>query len=158
MSIRDATIIAQVYSCADRFDDWRALAIHQASTIHIAVMSEPFLSYVFEGKKTVESRFSLHKIAPYQKVQPGDIVFLKAGPIVGCFRVGWCRYFDLTKVHIEHIATTYGEAICADKVFWQQKADKHYATLLGISEVRRLTPLKISKFDRRAWITLTPQA
>ena len=117
-------------------------------------MSEPYLSYVFEGKKTVESRFSLHKIAPYRKVKSGDIVFMKAGPIVGCFTVSWVKEFSLAEYPTEIIKKEYGDRICADDDFWRQKASKQYATLIGIEDVHRLTPVAITKHDRRGWITL----
>ncbi|HEX8762549.1 MAG TPA: hypothetical protein VF733_02205 [Candidatus Saccharimonadales bacterium] len=117
-------------------------------------MNEPFLSYVFAGKKTVESRFSLHKIAPYQKVQPGDVVFMKAGPVVGYFTVAWVKYFDLGEYSIEKIRQEYGDTICGDDDFWKTKSTKKYATLIGISNIERLAPHKIEKRDRRAWVSL----
>lgn len=122
--------------------------------MHLAVMNEPFLTYVFEGKKTIESRFSLHKIAPYQKVQPGDVVFMKAGFVVGCFTVSWVKYFDLSEYPIDKIRQEYGDAICGDAEFWKAKSTKRYATLIGISNMKRLTPRKIEKHDRRSWVSL----
>lgn len=117
-------------------------------------MREPFLTYVFEGKKTIESRFSLHKIAPYQKVKPGDTVFMKAGPIVGYFTVTWVKYFDLTVYPTEALQQLYNEAICGDNEFWKAKGAKRYATLIGISNVQRVDPIAIQKHDRRAWVTI----
>ncbi len=35
---------------------------------HLAVMHEPYLSYVLEGRKTIESRFSRHRVAPFDQV------------------------------------------------------------------------------------------
>lgn len=146
-------ILAELYDAGQQHSDWAGL-VQSGHRLHIAVMVEPFLSLVFEGRKTVESRFSHHRIAPYRQVQPQDIVLMKAGPIVGCFTVAWVSDIDLTQTPIQHIATTYGSGICGDADFWRQKADKRYATLLGITSVRRLSPLSISKADRRAWLTL----
>lgn len=126
----------------------------KSNRIHLAVMNEPFLTYVFEGKKTVESRFSLRRIAPYQKVQPGDVVFMKAGVIVGCFTVAWVKYFDLNEYSVEQIKQEYDDVIYGDASFWKAKNDKRYTTLIGISDVKRLTPHKIEKRDRRAWVSL----
>ncbi len=125
-----------------------------SSRVHIAVMSEPFLGYVLEGKKTIESRFSLHKIAPYQKVQAGDVVFMKAGPIVGCFTVSWVKSYDLSNYRIQDIEQRYGKGVCGDAAFWKVKATKRYVTLMGITDIKRLTPVRIEKHDRRAWIAL----
>lgn len=115
-------------------------------------MNEPFLTYVFQGKKTIESRFSLHKIAPYQKVQSGDVVFMKAGPIVGYFTVAWVKYFNLSEYPIEKIRQEHGDEICGDADFWKAKSTKRYVTLMGIRDVKRLPPIPIEKRDRRAWV------
>lgn len=141
-------------NAADIYNDWQSVGLDASACIHIAIMHEPFLSYIFDGKKTVESRFSLHKIAPYQMVQPGDLVFMKAGPVVGCFTADWVRCFDLAKNNIEQIRAKYDNAICGDKTFWRQKATKRYVTLIGIRNLRQLKPIKVSKFDRRAWVSI----
>ncbi len=127
-----------------------------STRIHLAIMNEPFLTYVFEGKKTVESRFSLHKIAPYKKVLPGDMVFMKAGSIVGRFTVAWVKYFDLNEYPIEEIERQYGSEICGDAGFWKTKRTKRYVTLLGIKNVERLTPLHIEKRDRTPGLRRLP--
>jgi hypothetical protein len=145
-----ARIIAELQACAAKTH----IAIPKTAKLHVAVMSEPFLSAVFAGSKTVESRFSLHRIAPYQKVSPGDIVFMKAGPVVGCFTISWVKYFDLTTHPIAAIAREFGSAIGGDKAFWRRKSTKNYATLMGIQDVRHILPCKISKFDRSAWRAL----
>lgn len=66
-------------------------------SIHIAIMVEPFLSYVLNGKKTIESRINKTKSAPYGKVSRGDIVFLKrsGGFIVGMFRASDVCYISI---------------------------------------------------------------
>ena len=45
--------------------------------LHLAVFLEPYLRYILEGKKTVESRFSGRRIAPYGNVQCDDVILLK---------------------------------------------------------------------------------
>jgi hypothetical protein len=147
-------ILSELCDAVKVHSNWQDLNLRTASAIHIAVMSQPFLPYVFAGKKTVESRFSLHNIAPYQKVAAGDIVLMKAGPIVGSFTAQWVKYFDLERDDIEAIITTYGDRICGDEEFWRRKSAKRYVTLIGIGDVRHLASLHISKFDRRAWMTI----
>ena len=53
--------------------------------IHLAIFAEPFLSMVLSGEKTIESRFSRNRCAPYGEIYDGDIILLKevAGPICG---------------------------------------------------------------------------
>jgi len=52
--------------------------------LHLAVMVEPFLSYMLEGRKTIESRFSVKRTAPFNRIHPGDVILLKkaGGPVV----------------------------------------------------------------------------
>ncbi len=154
MTESSARILAELQSAIQNHKDWTKLDLAKAPNIHVAIMSEPFLTYVFSGKKTVESRFSLNKIAPYGKVKPGDIVFMKAGPIIGCFTVSWVKIFNLQEHPISEIAQEHGTAICGDEAFWKRKSTKRYATLMGIEDVQELTPAKVTKFDRRAWLTL----
>jgi hypothetical protein len=148
-----ARILTELHDAARAYPDWAAI-LAERTTLHIAVTAEPFLSYIFVGKKTVESRFSIHRITPYGHVNPGDIVLMKSGGIVGCFTVSWVELHDLTLDPLEDIAAKYGDAICGDADFWAQKSDKRYATLMGIDAVRRLPPVSITKADRRAWLTL----
>jgi hypothetical protein len=53
--------------------------------IHLAVFIEPYLQFILDGQKTVESRFSANRSAPYQQVGKGDVVLLKrtGGPVMG---------------------------------------------------------------------------
>ena len=135
------------------FSDW-AQALTPAQTIHIAIVHEPFLSYMFSGRKTIESRFSRHRIPPFGRVQPGDLVLLKADKVCGCFTVAWSKFIDLASEPLDNIIKRYGKEICAGEAFWAQKKGSKYATLMGICDVRRLTPITITKRDRRAWLSL----
>lgn len=127
--------------------------------IHLAVMVEPFLSLLLDGTKTIESRFSKNAIAPYQRAAEGDVVLLKAGPIVGSFRVASATYTVLADGDLTRLRDRYAEAIGAtDDQFWGARAGKRYATLLGVSEVHRLPPVPVSKRDMRGWVIVRPAA
>src|SRR5688572_10035738 len=45
--------------------------------IHLAVFIEPYLEFVLDGTKTVESRFSINRCVPFERANEGDIVLLK---------------------------------------------------------------------------------
>ena len=45
--------------------------------LHLAIVAQPFYSYMLSGKKTIESRFSINKCSPYLKVKDKDIMFIK---------------------------------------------------------------------------------
>jgi hypothetical protein len=153
----ESHILSQISAAASIHDDWAQLNLSAVGSnigIHIACMVEPFLGYILEGRKTIESRFSKPLIPPYQRVIPGDLVLLKAGPIVASFRAASVEFIELNEYELARLAKDHSAAICADDEFWQTRADKRYATLLGISDVRKLTPLKVDKQDRRGWMML----
>lgn len=54
-------------------------------TIHLGVFTEPYLSLMLNGVKTIESRFSKNKILPYNQISKNDIVIIKksGGQILG---------------------------------------------------------------------------
>ena len=35
---------------------------------HIAILRQPFFDMVLSGEKTIESRWSMNKVAPYNKI------------------------------------------------------------------------------------------
>lgn len=45
-----------------------------ANAIHLEVFQEPWLTYLLDGTKTVESRFSVRRFAPYGLEKPGDAI------------------------------------------------------------------------------------
>jgi hypothetical protein len=151
-------ILQQISEAADAYEDWNHLELfaeHSTGAgIHIACMVEPFLEYILEGRKTIESRFSKPLIPPYRSISAGDFVLLKAGPIVASFRASTVEFVELTHGRIRQLAEDHSGAICADEEFWTARADKNYATLIGVCDVRRLTPIKVDKQDRRGWVVL----
>lgn len=125
---------------------------------HLAVMAEPFLSYVFEGKKTIESRFSVNKSVPYNHVRNGDIILLKrsGGPIVGLCMVTKVWFYELNTQVWNKIRNKQAKQICADEVFWSSHKAASFATLMQINSVIAIKPIKVYKRDRRGWVVLTP--
>lgn len=155
------TLLEELQETAVSLPDWRPvdrlMSDHQSHPgVHLAVLIEPYLSYILAGRKTVESRFSKNAIAPYQRIDQGDLVFLKAaaGPVVGCFTVAWVKCSTLDENRLSRLRADYSSAICADETFWASRADRRYVTLVGISDVRALPSVQVSKSDRRGWIVL----
>ena len=124
--------------------------------IHLAIFSEPFLSLVLSGEKTVESRFSRNRRAPYQKIGDGDIILIKgvAGPICGITLATrtWC--YDLITEPISRIKDRFGTSICADDTFWSSWADALYATVIELDATTSMAPVRCDKRDRRGWVSL----
>ena len=95
--------------------------------LHVAVMTEPYFSLVLAGKKTMESRFSQRKIAPWGKVAAGDTVILKksGGGYAGIFEAGSVQFLQPKNITVrkqprEKIFFTEPLAQFFDKVHHQK--------------------------------------
>ena len=125
--------------------------------IHLAIFVEPYLSFILNGKKTVESRFSINRSPPYKKVQSGDILLLKrsGGPILGICEVTNVWFYRLDPKSWKMIRKEFTDSLCAqDPEFWKDRKSASYATLMGIRNPKPLEPLDMDKKDRRGWVVL----
>jgi hypothetical protein len=127
--------------------------------IHLAVFNEPFLSLVLNGDKKIESRFSMNKISPFEKVRKGDIIILKesGGPITGAFIAGDVNFFqNLNKTLMKKIEDEYSQLICSghDNDFWKNRDRAKYASLIEVKKIKKLPPFKCDKKDRSGWSIL----
>lgn len=142
-------------------DFWLTYFSHASSPtsqigIHLAIFSEPFLSMVLTGKKTIESRFSRNRCAPYGDIDGGDIILLKgvAGPICGLVLARRTWHYDLGNEPIESIRKRFGAGIGAGDEFWSSRADAQYATLIELDAPTPIAPVSCDKRDRRGWVSL----
>jgi ASC-1-like (ASCH) protein len=126
--------------------------------IHVGIFIEPYLHLVLDGKKTLESRFSVNQTAPYGKVKNGDILLLKrsGGPIVGISQISEAWSYVLDKRHWEDIKQVHAQALCIQNpAFWEEKRKANYATLMRMRHVNPIEPpINFIKSDRRGWLVL----
>lgn len=122
--------------------------------IHLGVFSEPYLTYMLEGKKTIESRFSKNKIAPYNQITKDDVVIIKksGGDVLVYFTIKDVLFFDLKTVSIKEIKSKYNKQLCVDESFWVSKKSSNYATLIFIDKLFKLKPFHINKRGMQTWI------
>lgn len=126
-------------------------------SLHLAIMVEPFLQFVLSGRKTIESRFSVHRCAPYGYVEKGDVILLKrtGGPIVGLCQVSHRWLYQLDPESWNFIREKFTEALCANSSdFWKERERALFATLMRVCHVRPIIPIKFEKRDRRGWVVL----
>ncbi len=125
-------------------------------SVHLAIFTEPYLQFIIEGKKTVESRFSSIRCAPYLRVRPGDAILLKhsSGPINGICIVESVWSYELDPESWAEVKQ-FADALCAtDPTFWTEREGASYATLMRVKNVKELSPLRFKKRDRRGWVVL----
>jgi len=141
--------------CADTpFAD--AFGERYAVGIHLAVFLEPYLTFLFCGQKTVESRFSINRHPPYEQVEAGDILVLKksSGPVCGICRIKNAWFYRLDPNTWREIES-FASALCMDNSeFWQKKRGASFATLMQVDSVHRITEFDIDKLDPRSWVVL----
>jgi hypothetical protein len=135
----------------------RALDPGADGRAHLAVMSEPYLSLLVEGRKTIESRFSRRRVAPFGEVRSGDVLLLKSqgGPVVAVAEAAHAESFRLDPSTWALVRGRYAKAICAQgDSFWEERSEARYATLIRIAGARQIAPLVVDKRDRRPWVVL----
>ena len=126
------------------------------SGVHLAVFQEPYLQAVLDGRKTIESRFSLTRCAPYDRVGRGDLILLKrsGGPVVGLALAGRAFCQSLGDGDLQQLRSLYAaELMAEDDAFWNERSEKRFATLIDIDECLPIDTMEVSKRDRRGWVT-----
>ena len=128
---------------------------------HLAILYPVWIELILDGSKTIESRFSKVRCAPFGKVSTGDTVYLKVsgGPVKGQFTVADVTTFEnLTLRELAYIDTCYGREIFVDPEFSEHRErwmQCKYATLIHIANpVRYDHPFAYPKRDPRAWVVL----
>lgn len=132
------------------------LELIKKSSLHLGVFSEPCLTYMLDGKKTIESRFSKKRILPFDRITKNDIVFVKksGGKVSAYFKIKDVKFFDLNNYDIEKIKRDYNEFLCVDDNFWREKRESKYATLIFISKLVKIKPFHVTKKGMNTWLKI----
>lgn len=127
-----------------------------AARVHLAVFIEPYLSYVLDGSKTIESRFTRTETPPYQRVNAGDILLLKrtGGRIEAICLAAEAWFYRLRPGAWREIREHFGDAMRVSAAFLRSRSQATFATLIRLEEVQRILPLTVRKRDRRPWVVL----
>lgn len=131
---------------------------------HLAIFDLETIKIIFSGKKTIESRFSQGKIAPFGQINIGDLVYIKAPgkDILGQFKVKKVISFEgLDGVDWDMIKLKYGKGLTLgnkekDRQFFEKHLNAKYATIIYIGQVEQFitSPIRIQKKDLRGWVVL----
>jgi hypothetical protein len=125
-------------------------------SLHLAVMTGPYLKLIVEGVKTVESRFHKVRSAPLNTVTAGDLVVFKpAGqPVSHVASVERATYLDLSHTSLDRVRSAWQERIAdSSDSFWTARADARWLSLVEIAWVVDMPALTLRKRDRRGWVT-----
>lgn len=127
---------------------------------HLAIFSGNAAELILQGKKTIESRFSRLRIAPFGVVSTGDLVYIKPSgeEIIGQFRVKKVISYDgLTAEDMLTLQKEFGARTRADEDYWKSRMGSRYGTLIFIGDSARFItpPIRLTKKDLRGWVVLS---
>lgn len=126
--------------------------------IHVAILKPGYLNEILAGRKTIESRLTKTAQPPFEKIETGERLFLKAsaGPFMATAIAGKVLCIgNLQPRDIDQLHKRYGRLIGGDDDYWQSKRDSRYATLI---ELRDVEPIDVgpnySPAHMKAWYVL----
>lgn len=122
---------------------------------HIVILRQPYFNMVVSGEKTIESRFSMHKVAPYGKVSIGDEILLKetGKDVTATAKVKDVKYYKLTPEIVEEIRIQYGKQIGTDRFEdWESSLQKRYCSLIWLTNVKQIEPIKVERSNGAGWL------
>ncbi len=129
---------------------------------HVAILKSGPLDKILSGEKTIESRWLVHKSAPFGKVNGGDVLYLKrtGGKVEARVTVHGVKQFEnLTLEVARTIIKRYGPSIKLNNTNFRQwwNPKKKYCCLIFLKNVERLAPFDIDKTgfgNMAAWLVL----
>lgn len=136
-------------SCADQF----------GTRIHLAIMTEPYLTKVRTGEKFIESRLTKVNISPFEQAGEGDVILFKrsGGAILAIASVERAEFRHLAGADApKTLAEKYADGLSYEPGYVETKREAKFASLLWLSEVRSVPPTPLDKRGRQAWVTFHP--
>jgi ASC-1-like (ASCH) protein len=123
---------------------------------HVAILSKKgnWLKKILAGEKTIESRWYVNRVAPWNRIKVGDTVYFKeAGEFISAksrvLRV--IQYKDLDKNMVKTIVGEYGKRISPgtkpkEFIEWIfERGNKRYCILIFIGDIKQIEPFEIDK-------------
>jgi len=128
---------------------------------HVAILrksnfkkGDNILGDILTGRKTIESRWYVHKVAPWDRIFAGDTVYFKESgcPVTTKAYVSEVLQFDaLTADKVRAIISDYGKQIAPNLpeeefFLWAEvHMDKKYCILIFLEDVQKIQPFDINK-------------
>lgn len=130
------------------------------------IVHKQYITPILSGHKLVEARLGVDRRAPFNKVEPGDIVYVKptSHPVAAkaiVHRVD--QYEGLDHEDIDRLKDLYNDRVLGDDSFWDAKADAKFATFITLDKVQllkdeRFVPKELLVPSRNAWRVLNQQS
>lgn len=131
---------------------------------HLAIFSKSSIKQIFSGKKTVETRFSKKRIAPFAQISVGDIIYIKppGEEVVGQFTAKKVISFEgIEEGDWAYIKKQFGKkmALGTEEEIYQyfnKNLEAKFGTIILMDNLEQFitSPLKVEKKDLRGWMVL----
>lgn len=127
---------------------------------HIAIMNKKWglIPRILSGQKKIESRWYVHKVAPWNKISAGDIVWFKDSGCMVTARAEVVRVLQFEDINgrfagdtgnINSILNKYGRLIDLKKEDFKKEAEemtnKNYCILVFLKNAVSIKPFAIDK-------------
>jgi len=106
--------------------------------LHVALVQRSIAHELLSGRKSVESRLSTRRIAPFGAVSAGDHIYFKVsgGAFFATALVEHVEdYTSLTPKKVRLLARLYRDPVRATPDYWRSKLDARFATFMLLSMV-----------------------
>jgi len=140
---------------------------------HVAILrkariskGDNLLADILSGIKTIESRWYVNKISPWDNLMVGDMVYFKESgcPVTAVANVSKVLQFsNLTEVSLIKIVHKYGKHIAPHSPLSEFEAwarrhlEKRYCILVFLKDVKKVGPFNIDKTgfgNSAAWLAV----
>ena len=132
---------------------------------HVAILDKKkkLLAKIISGEKTIESRWYKAKVAPWDRITKGEIIYFKESgePVSVKAIVSEVMQFYLPQTNVSELLQRYGKEICFEEkdntklVEWCSQ--RKYCILMRLAKVTQIEQFEIDKKgfgNMAAWITL----
>jgi ASC-1-like (ASCH) protein len=130
---------------------------------HLMIVHPQYIGPILCGHKLVEARLGSDRRAPFNKVEPGDTIYIKptsqrVAAKATVLRVD--QYEGLDHEDIDRLRELYNNRVLGDDSFWDAKADATFATFITLDKVQVLkdeqfVPTELLQPSRNAWRVLS---
>jgi ASC-1-like (ASCH) protein len=106
--------------------------------VHVAIVDPRCARDILAGVKTIESRLSLQRRAPFGRVAPGDVIYFKrrSGRFAASARVRRVASFEaLTPARVDRLRERFDARVRGGRAYWAAKRASRYATLIWLTRV-----------------------
>ncbi len=133
---------------------------------HVAIMKKSWglTQKILSGEKKIESRWYTSRVAPWDRIKPGDMVYFKdSGESVSLKAQvhNVLQFSDLTPQKVQEILSQYGKDDGIDSAdiskFFDMFQNKQYCILIFLKKPQVVQPFHINKKGfgaMSAWITI----